>query len=162
MSGDLAGAFGSYINDLGLKDSKGNLLVLEKSPDGIYTSGSYSNFILSTIENSLNNFLSDTTFPYTKTAGGFKADGGFGGGAPIGNMPGQGISGVNTDQSADTTTTYETVQDYIDSLNSDEEWVKYDVNTNTVTITSIEAFVKYCKNASKAVPAFDNVNRHPG
>jgi hypothetical protein len=132
-------------------------------------SGTYYDYILSTIEDSLNNFLSDTTFPYTKTSGNFKADGGFGGGAPSGMSPGgsppNGImpgdiipGGMN--QSAETTsTTYNTTQDYIDSLNSDEEWIIYDAKTNTAKVTSIEAFVKHCKNASKAVPAFDNLNR---
>lgn len=169
LSADLASAYAPYINNLKLKDSNGTILTLDKSETGIYTSGTYSDFILSTIERSVNNFLSDTTFPYTKTSGGFRPDGGFGGGAPNGIPPGGstpnggmpgGIPGGNPDQSAESAPiTYTTVQDYIDSLNSDVKWVKYDAKTNTATITSIEAFVKHCKNASKSVPAFDDVNR---
>lgn len=170
LSDDMAGTYAPYINNLSLKDSKGNILTLEKSATGIFTSGTYSYYILSVIEDSLNNFLSDTSFPYTKTSGDFRADGGFGGGAqngmpPGGNPPDGGMPIGNTpegipNQSAESASkTYTTVQDYIDSLNSGGEWVQYDAKTNTAKITSIEAFVRHSKNASKAVPAFDNVNR---
>lgn len=56
-------------------------------------------------------------------------------------------------------TTYNTAKDYIDSLNSDVKWIEYNSSTNTVKITSIEQFVKHCKNASKGVGAFDDLNR---
>jgi hypothetical protein len=39
LSGNMASAFASYINNLDLKDSKGKVLTLEKSDDGIYISG---------------------------------------------------------------------------------------------------------------------------
>ena len=82
-----------------------------------------------------------------------------GGQRPEGMQDGmQGAAGGAPGQSADTKT-YETVQDYIASLNSDGEWVKYDTATNTAKIISIEAFVTHCKNASKNVGAFDNLNR---
>lgn len=153
-----------------LTDTNGTVLTLKDSGTGISMSGTYYEYILSTIEGSLNNFLQDTTFPYTETSGGFMGNGGFGGGAlngmppggnpPDGNMPGNGGPGGDIMNSADSSsTTYETAQDYIDSLNSDEEWVFYDADTNTVSITSIEAFVRHCKNASKNVPAFDDLNR---
>jgi hypothetical protein len=50
----------------------------------VYQAGSYYDYILSVAETSLNNFLSDTTFPYTETEtaqfpGG--STGGMGGGA---------------------------------------------------------------------------------
>jgi len=60
--------------------------------------------------------------------------------------------------SENTGTTYETVEDYIASLNTEEEWVTYDKATNTAQITSMEAFVKQCKTASKDVGAFDDLN----
>jgi len=176
LSADLAEAFASYINNLSLSDTNGKVLILEKSTDGIYTSGTYNDYILSIIEGSLNNFLQDTTFPYTKSSGGFMADGGFGGGAPSGipsgenpqaegnqppgDMPSGGAPGGNMNsQEGQSAVTYNTTQDYIDSLNSDEEWVIYDPETNTAKITSIEAFIRNCKTASKSVPAFDDVNR---
>lgn len=180
LSDDLAEAFASYINKLGLKDKEGNTLTLKETDNGIYTSGTYYDYILSVIEESLNNFLSDTTFPYTESSGGFNADGGFGGGSktpsdggimpnenqskggkpdiklPDGELP-QGMPGkMGKSKEA---ATYETVQDYINSLNGEEEWVIYDADTNTAKITSVEAFAKHIKTATKDVAAFDDLER---
>lgn len=169
ISDDLADAYATYLNELGLKDENGTVLTLEQSDTGIHASGSYYNYLISEIEGSLNNFLSDTTFPYTPSND-FKADGGFGGGdaggtmpsgeKPSGDMPSGGSvpSGDASQSSETTTTTYETVQDYIDSLNTDEEWIQYDAASNTATITSMEAFVNNCKSATKAVGAFDTID----
>lgn len=171
LSDDLANAFAEYINKLGLKDENGNVLTLEKTTDGIYTSGTYYDYLRTVVETSLNNFLSDTTFPYTPSNS-FNADGGFGGGVPSGGMTGappdgvmggtppDGAAGGAPSQTTETvSTTYETAQDYIDSLNSDTEWITYDAATNTAAITSMEAFATHCKSASKSVGAFDDLQR---
>ncbi len=55
---------------------------------------------------------------------------------------------------------YETSQDYIDAL-YDGDWISYDSETNTASITSISDFVKACKNAFKSVGAFDNLKATP-
>lgn len=113
--------------------------------------------MLSVIQESLNNFLKDTTFPYTPSNS-FNASGNFGGGGP--NSDGGITSGNGKQQSSNqSSTTYQTVEEYINSLNSDTQWIKYDSNTNTATITSIEAFVTHCKNATKDVGAFDSLSR---
>jgi hypothetical protein len=70
LSDGMAEAFAEYINDLGLKDSDGNILALTESESGVYQAGSYYDYVKSEIERSLNNFLSDTTFPYTQSSGG--------------------------------------------------------------------------------------------
>ena len=64
ISDALAKRFGEYISALGLKDEDGDTLSLEHSADGLYHAGSYYDYLKKTIETSLNNFLSDTTFPY--------------------------------------------------------------------------------------------------
>lgn len=177
LSDDLAEAFATYINELGITDENGNILTLDETEDGIYTSGSYYDYVLSVIEESLNNFLSDTEFPYSSGSTEM-ADGGFAGAGdsempsgdgempsgdgemPSGDAPsgdGEMPSGGGMGGSGESVT-YETVQDYIDSLNSDVEWVTYDEETNTASITSIEAFVQHCKSASKDVGAFDDLN----
>jgi hypothetical protein len=169
LSKDLASAYAEYINKLGIKDKNGNALVLEKSADGIYAAGSYYQYVVSTIEGSLNNFLADTKFPYTKTAGGM--GGGFprggtppDGGTPLdgavqdGTKPAADASSGNT-AAAETATTYQTVQDYIASLNTDTQWVTYDAATNTATISSVAAFVTHLKTPSKSVGAFDDLKR---
>ena len=185
LSDDLATAYAEYINELGLIDKEGNVLTLDSTSEGIYTSGTYYSYILSVIEESLNNFLSDTSFPYTESGNVTMGDGGFGGsgkdsqggtnvpsgGMPSGDMPsgdmpsgdmpsGDMPSGdmPGGDSSSATGTTYETAQEYIDSLNSDGEWITYDASTNTATITSIGDFVSHCKKPSKDVAAFDDLN----
>ncbi|MCD8215040.1 MAG: copper amine oxidase N-terminal domain-containing protein [Clostridiales bacterium] len=164
LSDGLASAYGEYINSLGLKDEKGNVLTLEESESGIYQAGSYYDYIKEVIETSLNHFLTDTEFPYTPTS----SSGGFGGGNFGGGMDGNariedmdGIARTETSEKTDETT-YETAQEYIDSLNSDYQWVIYDSETNTASVTSVEDFVKNCKKASKKLGAFDQLDRGQG
>lgn len=201
LSKDLAEAYASYINELGLQDGDGNVLTLTSSEDGIYAAGSYYDYMVSVVEQSLNNFLSDTEFPYTAGNSREMADGGFGGGGkPDGERPDGIPSGEKPDgeklggkpdgekpkteaagtektetEAADTENpeteaadtgenesgedgTYETPQEYIDSLNAKIVWVNYDEDTNTATITSLRDFVTYYKTASKDVGAFDDLN----
>lgn len=218
LSDNMAVAFAEYINDLGLTDSDGNVLVLEQSEDGIYQAGSYYEYMKNVIEQSLNNFLADTTFPYTVFSSGgrggmgdFGGRGDFGnmdgfggrgalgdledvdgkenlgrkgeigdkedlpggmeGGRPAGNMGGfidengefqdDGINRIDTD-STQQGGTYETAQDYIDSLNADGEWIIYDSAANTATISSVADFAAHCKAASKNVGSFDDLSATQG
>jgi len=70
LSDDLAIEYANYINKINLKDHNGNILKLEKSDTGIYNNGTYYDYIKSVIEESLNNFLKDTEFPYTTNSTG--------------------------------------------------------------------------------------------
>lgn len=91
ISDRLAEAFAQYINSAGIKDENGNVLTLEESDNGIYQAGSYYEYMKSVIEDSLNKFLADTTFPYdgsSSSSGGMS--GGHGGSKPSGEGPGQG------------------------------------------------------------------------
>ncbi len=155
LSDDLAKAYAEYINQLGLQDENGNALVLQESSSGIYTSGSYYDYLVKTIETSLNHFLADTAFPYTESAGGFMR-----GNMPQGGTPPAGAQpGGNAPSSGNGSTTYQTVQEYIDALNKDGEWVAYDATTNTARVTSLAGFVNSQKDPSKSVAAFDDLNR---
>ena len=69
LSDDMASAYAKYINDLGLRSPNGRPLSLEESEDGIYTSGSYYDYMLQVVEDSLNNFLNETSFPYSPNSG---------------------------------------------------------------------------------------------
>ena len=62
LSNDLSLEFVKYINAIKLKDQKGNILSLTNTNEG-----SYYDYLKSLIEESLNNFLSDTTFPWTRS-----------------------------------------------------------------------------------------------
>jgi hypothetical protein len=205
LSDGMAEAFAQYINELGLKGSDGTVLALTESEDGIYQAGSYYEYVKAEVEKSLNNFLADTTFPYTAgsaESGGMTRGNGMGRGGvrngelpdgelPDGELP-DGIThgrgkigmdkenttggyldengelqedGINRDLEETATednATYETAQDYIDSLNQDTTWVSYDSATNTATITSVADFVKACKKASKSVGAFDDLDKTQG
>ena len=150
-SQDLAAAFPAYLNELKLTDSDGKPLSLESSSKGTYLAGSYYDHLVAVIQKSLNDFLSATSFPYTPSSTEMAGMGPGGGGAPSGGGP--------DGQSSSETTTYNTVEEYIASLNSSSQWVTYDASTNTATITGLEGFVTSQKNASKDVGAFDGVDR---
>lgn len=132
LSQDLAKEYANYINQLGLKH-EGQALTLAESSQGIYTQGSYATYLEGVINQSLNHFLADTTFPYTSDGAG----------------PGGSTESV----------TYETAQAYIDSLNAETQWVTYDAAANRAKISSLADFAKYVKTASKSVPAFDALDR---
>ena len=150
-SQDLAAAFPAYLNELKLTDSDGKPLSLESSSKGTYLAGSYYDHLVAVIQKSLNDFLSATSFPYTPSSTEMAGMGPGGGGAPSGGGP--------DGQSSSETTTYNTVEEYIASLNSSSQWVAYDASANTATITGLEGFVTSQKNASKDVGAFDGVDR---
>lgn len=210
LSDDLARAFAEYVNELGLKDENGQILTLTESENGVYQAGSYYEYIKDVVEESLNNFLSDTTFPYTPSQSGPGGTRGFGGaggpggargfgdaGGGRGDTPGgragmdfgdlgggdtdledgimfggfvdengemqnDGIQRGITSQRTEENVTYETVQEYIDSLNRDGQWVIYDAGSKTASITSVEDFVKNCKTASKNLGAFDDLTGTQG
>lgn len=132
LSQDLAKEYANYINQLGLKH-EGQALTLTESSEGIYTQGSYATYLEGVVNQSLNNFLDDTSFPYTSDGAG----------------PGGSTESV----------TYETAQAYIDSLNAETQWVTYDAAANRAKISSLADFAKYVKTASKSVPAFDALDR---
>ena len=132
LSQDLAKEYANYLNQLGLKH-EGQALTLAESSQGIYTQGSYATYLEGVVNQSLNNFLADTSFPYTSDGAG----------------PGGLTESV----------TYETAQAYIDSLNAETQWVTYDAATNRAKISSLADFAKYVKTASKSVPAFDALDR---
>ena len=133
LSKDLAGEYVKYVNDIKLKDPKGNDLTLTET-----NSGTYYDYLKSIIEESLNNFLSDTTFPWTRKD----------------EKPGPRPENLEEEK------TFNTISEYISFLNSDNEWVKYDSTKNKYIITNIGDFVKNCKSASKKVGAFDDLNRN--
>ena len=135
LSDDLTAKYVDYVNDIKLKDPDGNELTLTSTNEG-----TYYDYLKSVIEESLNNFLSDTTFPYT----------------PSSNQGGPGGGDFPEKRNLDT---YETASDYISSLNSDSTWVTYDSSSNTATITSVGDFVTHCKSASKDVGAFDSLSK---
>ena len=169
-SKDLAAAFAETVNGLGLTDSKGTALKLERSSEGVYLAGSYYDHVVAEITTSLNNFLADTTFPYTPSSrqmagmepGGGGGPSGQGGTPPSGEAPGGQNPGGGQPpggESSGSSTTYTTVEEYIAYLNGENPWVTYDSASNTATITGLQGFVTSQKSPSKDVGAFDAPDR---
>lgn len=61
---ELATQYAEYVNSMKLKSENGSLLYLTETEQGIYTNGTYYNYMLSEIEKSINSFLQNTIFPY--------------------------------------------------------------------------------------------------
>lgn len=164
-STDLANAFAKYVNMLGLKDSSGTTLALQRSANGEYLAGSYYEHLIEVINTSLNDFLSYTTFPYTSsTMGGAGA----GGAAPSGTAPGSGTTGTTgtgttpasgAPGGSSSSETFKTVEKYFEHLNNGTHWVDYDSSTKKAKVLSLEGFVKSQKPATKDVGAFDGIAR---
>ena len=69
-----------------------------------------------------------------------------------------GVGRNKTTSSGLTGESYDTAEDYIEALNEDGEWISYDADTKQVSISSIADFVKACKNSSKSLGAFDQLD----
>lgn len=162
LSRDMARAYADSLNRMGLRDEQGNVLTLTQSESGIYMAGPYYDYLKTTIETSLNNFLKDNQFPLTTGQNDFHVDGAFPGqgvqtGAPVGMLPGGPTGPVGGGK--DEVHTYNSAKEYIDALNGDNPWITYDERTNTATISSVEAFVEHMKQATKSVGAFDDLQK---
>ena len=188
ISDGLAASYRDTINNLGLRDADGNVLILEASENGTGQAGSYYDLLVRTVEESLNHFLEDTEFPYTPSSGNGGGPGGGSGNGPggqtgSGNAPNNATgSGNSPDAQRDEidyeaqdditrkevsggvtlSGTYDTAQDYIDALNANGEWVIYDAESKTVQITSLASFSIALKQASKNLGAFDQLDGGQG
>lgn len=161
LSRDMARVYADSLNRMGLRDEQGNVLTLTQSESGIYMAGPYYDYLKTTIETSLNNFLKDNQFPLTTGQSDFQVDGAF---------PGQGaqesMGGWTPPKGApvmpmaqEEPHTYNSAKEYIDALNGDSPWITYDEKTNTATISSVEVFVEHMKQVTKSVGAFDDLQK---
>ena len=161
LSRDMARAYADSLNRMGLRDEQGNVLTLTQSESGIYMAGPYYDYLKTTIETSLNNFLKDNQFPLTTGQSDFQVDGAFPGQGAQESMggwtPPKGAPVMPMTQ--EEPHTYNSAKEYIDALNGDNPWITYDEKTNTATIFSVEAFVEHMKQATKSVGAFDDLQK---
>ena len=168
LSDDLVSEYFKYVNDIKLKDPKGNELTLTNTNEG-----TYYNYLKSVIEESLNNFLEDTTFPYTPSSssssggpGGNSGEGPGGNSQGNGSFPGGSGAGPSGSGAAPSgsgnptnTTTYQTKDEYINYLNSDVQWITKNNTSGNYSISSVGDFVTHCKSATKDVGAFDDLSK---
>ena len=147
LSSDLSNAYAKYINDLKLVNNNTELK-LEETQDGIYTKGSYYDYQKSIIENSLNYFIQNATFPYTIKSSDNKKDGAQ-----------NNTNEVSVNISKDENVTFQNPEEYINWLNSTDDWVTYDKEKNTATIKSLSAFIRHNRLPNKDVTAFDSLQK---
>ncbi|MFT4080950.1 MAG: subtype A tannase [Nocardioides sp.] len=155
-SDDLATAFAGYLNKLKLKSPAGKTLKLKKSASGRYLAGSYYDYVVGVITTSLNNFLSDTTFPYTpsnSTMAGMDTGGSSGdaptGDAPTGDAPSGAPSGGaapsgSTDSTGSTGSTGSTDStDSTDSSGSSDSSSSSSSSSSSTTYETVEDYIDY-------------------
>ena len=147
LSSDLSNAYAKYINDLKLVNNNTELK-LEETQDDIYTKGSYYDYLKNTVENSLNYFIQNATFPYTIKSTDNKKDGAQ-----------NNTNEVSVNISKDENITFQNPEEYINWINSIDDWVTYDKEKNTITIKSVGAFIRHNRLPSKDVTAFDSLQK---
>lgn len=67
LSQGLAGDYATYINSTDLRDDDDSQLTLDETEGSVYSLGSYTNKLVSLLNEAATNFVADTAFPYTYT-----------------------------------------------------------------------------------------------
>lgn len=182
ISAALSDSYADYLNALKLTDGKTALTI---DGDG----GTYTDYLKSTIEESLTYFLNNVRFPYTAVAvtdnvtegnpDSEAKDTGNGAVLPEDNFDttdeeqdgeSQDDTAIKNDGIVRTVSTsklvisgkYDTVQDYVDALNTNKKWVTYDPKTKKATITGIDDFVQQLKGVTRGIAPFDQLDRKQG
>lgn len=121
LSRDMARAYTDSLNRMGLRDEQGNVLTLTQSESGIYMAGPYYDYLKTTIETSLNNFLKDNQFLLTTGQSDFQVDGAFPGPGAQESMGGwTPPKGAPVKPMAqEEPHTYNSAKEYIDALHVD-------------------------------------------
>lgn len=165
LSADLADAYGSYVNELGLVDENGSLLQLDRIETGAYEGGSYYEYLVALISEAATDFIGRMELPYAAVALGARER----------NFPGDPSLGVSTASQSDSATeesssgvtgvrqveatVYDTLESYITTLNGDSRWLTYNASTGAVDVTGLWGFVSNCRKPDKDVCAFDHIDR---
>lgn len=146
LSNHMARAYVDYVNNAGFRDKDNNPLILQYSERGIYQNGSYYDYVKSTIEKSLSEFLRDTKFPFTPPREQYY----FG---QFSDEKKEIKSEINPQG------TFLTRRQYLKALNLKRKWVEYDFFENKATIRSVADFMYSFKPTTKNIGAFDGFNR---
>lgn len=165
LSDDLAAAYGSYVNDLGLVDSEGASLTLDRIEDGSFGGGSYYDYLVGTVADAAAHFLKRTEFPYTelprtRTTRVFP-------GNPSLDVSGAGDASAETDEDEASAsgvrqvqaTVYDTLGSYVSSLNGTNRWLTYNASRGAVDVTGLWEFASSCRPATERFCAYDLVDR---
>ncbi len=162
LSRDLADAYASYVNGLGMTDADGNLLQLDRIDDGTFTGGSYYDYLVGLVSEAAGDFLGRTDFPYAavpidRAVRNFPGDPMLAASpqAPEAEGEEQTSTGVRQIQA----TVYDTVESYVSTLNADGRWLTYNASRGETDVTGLWDFVLACRKPSRDVCAYDLIDR---
>lgn len=183
LSTHLAAAYGDYVNTMDLRGDGGEALTLNAVNDGTYLDGSYYEYVLSVITNAASDFFNSTSFPYTYTPSqlgdpcfpgdpNLVADSAEAADAATteegttssnqGSQQGEGSSSSQPQEqngvSSVNSTVYDSIDSYLNSLNSGNRWITYSSGRGAARISSLWDFVTHCRPASRSVCAFDMID----
>lgn len=167
LSRDLAEAYGRYVNDLALEDDEEwSTLQLDRIEDGSYAGGSYYDYLVKVIGKAASEFFKHTEFPYaavplTTRQTLFPGDPSLRATVAAqtesteAGEEQRGVAGVRRIEA----TVYDTLESYIATLNEGGRWLTYNANTGQVDVTGLWGFVGACRRPTRAVCAYDAVDR---
>lgn len=155
-------AYAQYINKAGFLHPQGRALTIQAGEKGDYMSGTYYDYVKEVIENTLNIFLRHTRFPYITH--GYKNK------KIFQDLTGEKTSGADltaANSSLRTHTTeplvlsgsYLTKDKYLAAMNTPKKWIIYNYYTKSSEIKSVKSFVTKMKPATKAIGAFDALEK---
>lgn len=174
LSRDLARAYGTYVDGLGLVDGEGAALSLEETTDGTASAGSYQDAVVAMVERAGASFFERAAFPLT-VASTERSGAGFPGSAAAAfdtDELAQGAqeaaaqaaeAGVSIDLAAEETpkatssTSYPSASSYVRALNGDDPWLFYSPASASVRVGDLGGFVRACAPASLECTAYDAV-----
>ena len=162
LSRDLADAYGSYVNGLGLVDDEGNLLQLDRIDDGTYAGGSYYDYLVRLVSDAAVDFFDRVEFPYAAVPI-ERAVRNFPGDPTLSSVAASAATGGDD---ADTSgvrqiqaTVYDTPESYVSTLNADGRWITYNASRGDVDVTGLWGFVQACRRPTRDVCAYDLIDR---
>ena len=186
LSRDLASSYGSWVNEMDLRDDDDEQLTLDETEAGVYAMGSYATALLREIDDAATYFVQNTAFPYTYTPQRLE-DPSFPGDPNLaatrvsetasqpsasGSAPSEDLAGEGPVAAEDAlvtsaplgvvqvqSTIYNSPQSYFSALNSGSWWINYNHRSSSVTVSSLRDFALNVRPAQLDASAFDRPDR---
>ena len=161
LSDSMAKAYAQYVNRTGFMLNN-HALILQQGDQGVYQAGTYYDYIQTIINDSLNTFIRQTHFPYVTHAYEEKE--------MYQRQSGKKFASEDLAAADDEMRTaviqpielagsYLTADKYISHLNEKRKWLTYNYETRRTKISNIHDFMLTLKPATRAIGAFDSLNR---
>lgn len=139
ISQKMAKEYADYINRAGFLGQNGRALTLQHSQRGIYQSGSYYDYIKKVVEQSFDNFLRNTNFPYS--------------------IPKSWLADSGNQSIIKLSNVYKNKDKLIEDLNSRKKWISFSSVSSQIIISDLNIFNLIFKNQFKPLASFDGLNR---